>query len=54
MLHMLMVKHRNHTLACVAKNDPARFRSRVVETEPRKVRFLRARRKRVIQRERID
>lgn len=45
------LKPRNHTLACIAKNDPTRFRQRVVETERRKVRFYRARRKVLVKKE---
>ncbi len=48
------MKPRNHTLACIAKNDPARFRQRTVETERSKVRFQRARRKRVMQKEKDE
>lgn len=36
---------KNSELAAVQKNDPARLRSRTVETEPRKLRGSRARRK---------
>ena len=39
------MKPRNHTIALVARNDPGRFRSRVVETKKRKLRLFRARRK---------
>lgn len=39
------MKHRNHEMALVLKNDPARLRSRTVETEPRKRAASRARRK---------
>jgi hypothetical protein len=40
------MKHRNITLALVAKNDPARLRTRTVETEARKQVKSRARRNR--------
>lgn len=36
---------RNLEMALVLKNDPARLRTRTVETEPRKPRHCRARRK---------
>lgn len=36
---------KNTEMAVVQKNDPARLRSRTVETEPRKQRGSRARRK---------
>jgi hypothetical protein len=36
---------RNAELAVVQRNDPARLRSRTVETEPRKRRAVRSRRK---------
>lgn len=39
------MKHRNITLAVVAKHDPARLRTRTVETEARKLVKSRARRK---------
>ncbi len=45
------MKHRNHELALVLKNDPARLRERTVETEARKLRASRARRKQQERRE---
>lgn len=36
---------RNVELALIAKRDPARLRTRTVETEPRKLRASRARRR---------
>lgn len=45
------IRHRNTELAVVLKNDPARLRSRVVETEPRKRMKNRARRKATWKRE---
>lgn len=36
---------KNSEMAVVAKNDPARLRTRTVETEARKIRASRARRK---------
>lgn len=44
-------KPRNAELAVILKNDPARLRARIVETEPRKRRSSRARRKSVWKRE---
>ncbi len=41
-----MAKHRNAELAVILKSDPARLRTRTVETEPRKLKANRARRKR--------
>lgn len=45
------MKPRNVTLAVVLKNDPARLRVRVAETEPRKIKHSRARRKAVAARD---
>lgn len=45
------MKPRNHTLACIAKQDPRRFRDRTVETERRKLIKSRARRKSEYRRE---
>jgi len=45
------MRHRNHELALVLKNDPARLRERTVETERRKRAHGRARRKRADRRE---
>lgn len=42
---------RNADLALAQKHDPARFRSRTVETERRKLRHTRARRKADLRRE---
>lgn len=39
------MKHRNFELALIAKNDPARLRTRTVETEKAKLVKSRARRK---------
>lgn len=39
------MKTRNTELALAQRLDPARFRTRTVETEPRKLRASRARRK---------
>jgi len=39
------MKHRNHEMALILKNDPARLRGRTVETERRKLTASRARRK---------
>jgi hypothetical protein len=47
-----MTKHpRNHELALVLKNDPARLRARTVETERRKLAATRSRRKQQDRRE---
>lgn len=46
-----MTKPRNTELALVAKNDPARLRTRTVETERRKARHVRSRRKEAWRRE---
>ncbi len=45
------MKHRNHELAIVLKNDPARLRQRTVETERRKAAHCRARAKGAARRE---
>ena len=42
---------RNAELAVIQKNDPARLRSRTVETEARKAKHGRARRKQAWRRE---
>ena len=39
------MKPRNYQLAWIAQNDPARLRTRTVETETRKLSKIRARRK---------
>jgi hypothetical protein len=45
------MKHRNITMALVLKNDPARLRTRTVETEERKQVKSRARRERAWKKE---
>ncbi len=45
------MKHRNHEMAWILKNDPARLRGRTVETEPRKRAASRSRRKQADRRE---
>lgn len=45
------MRTRNHELALVAKNDPGRLRTRTVETEVRKLRGSRARRRAAWRRE---
>ena len=47
----MTTKHRNAELASVLRNDPARLRTRTVETEARKARHSRARRKAAWRRE---
>lgn len=46
-----MKKNRNALLACVARNDPSRYRTRTVETEERKQVKNRARRKEIVRKE---
>jgi hypothetical protein len=48
------MKPRNHTLAVILKNDPARYRARVVETKKRKFKIVRAKRKTKDEKERDE
>jgi hypothetical protein len=45
------MRHRNHEMALILKNDPARLRGRTVETERRKLTASRSRRKQSAMRE---
>lgn len=51
---MSRFKVRNVELALAAKRDPRRFRTRTVETEPRKLNQIRSRRKRAWHRDVTD
>lgn len=44
-------KIRNFEIAVIQKNDPTRFRSRIVEPEDRKLAHVRARRKAALRRD---